>query len=138
MNIFSLTLKRQRRYFFVSFIIIVSHIFSASFVEFPHIVQRIWRFFPSLFTIFINFWIFFKISCYDENNGVSIWQMISAVFYFQPTLYSFFNNCIKLYWYYISSSWKSKGWGGCGRGGGRVKLTLSSHAPEKKISKIPS
>ena len=34
--------------------------------------------------------------------------MMSALFYFQPTLNRLFNNCIKLYWYKISSSWNMK------------------------------
>ena len=34
--------------------------------------------------------------------------MMSASFYSQPILNRFFDTCIKLYWYYISSSWNKK------------------------------
>ena len=34
--------------------------------------------------------------------------MMSVFFHFQHTLDRLFNNCIKLYWYKISSSWKMK------------------------------
>ena len=37
--------------------------------------------------------------------------MMSAFFYFEPTLNSFFNNRINLYRYYISSFWNMKGRG---------------------------
>ena len=48
--------------------------------------------------------------------------------YFQPTLNRFFNNCIKSYWCYISSSWNMK------RERGEVKLT----SPEETIFQKPS
>ena len=35
--------------------------------------------------------------------------MMSVFFYHQPTLNGLFNNCIKLYWYWISSSWNMEG-----------------------------
>ena len=35
--------------------------------------------------------------------------MMSAFFHFQHTLNRLFNNCIKFYWYGISSSWNMKG-----------------------------
>ena len=35
--------------------------------------------------------------------------MVSAFFHFQHTLNRLFNNCLKLYWCYISSSWNMKG-----------------------------
>ena len=37
--------------------------------------------------------------------------MMSAFFHFQHTLNRLFNNCIRLYWYYISSPWNMKGEG---------------------------
>ena len=37
--------------------------------------------------------------------------MMSAFFHFQHTLNRLFNNCIKFYWSWISSSWNMKGGG---------------------------
>ena len=73
---------------------------SQNFIEVPQVFQKIWRFSLSILTIFTIF--FFDIltfSCYKETNDVSIWQMMPALFHFQPTLNRLLNNCIKLYWY---------------------------------------
>ena len=61
------------------------------------------------YSIFLNFLDFLTLTCYKETNDVSLEQMMSAFFHFQHTLYRLFNNCIKLYWYQISSSWNMKG-----------------------------
>ena len=53
--------------------------------------------------------------------------MMSAFFHFQHTLNGLFNNCIKLYWYQISSSWNMNG----------VQIDLPP-PPEKTTLKKPS
>ena len=83
-----------------SFNIFISHIFHENFIEIPQLVQKIW------------------------------WHqhMASAIIYLQPTLNKLINNCIKIYWYHISSSWNLlllllPGAAGGTGGGGRIKLT---------------
>ena len=43
-------------WFFVTFNIIVSHIFLENFIEIPQVVQKVWRLFLSIVAIFINFY----------------------------------------------------------------------------------
>ena len=95
--------ERVKPWLFVTFNIIISHIFFKNFNEIPQVVQKIWRFSPSILTIFINFSDFLTFPCYKETNGVSIKQMMSSFFYFQPTIVRLFNNYKKLYWYEIRS-----------------------------------
>ena len=95
-------LKRERVkpcFFFVTYNIIISNAFLENLIVIPQVVQEIWRIFPSILTIFINFSDFLIFPCCKETNNVTICQMMSAVFYTQPTLNRLFNNCIKLYWY---------------------------------------
>ena len=68
--------ERVKPWFFVSFNII-SHIFPENFIEFPQVIQKIWRFSPSILTIFINFEDFLTYPCHKETNEVSILQMMS-------------------------------------------------------------
>ena len=42
------------------------------------------KFLSSILTIFVNFPDFLTFSCYKETKDVSIKQMMSAFFYFQP------------------------------------------------------
>ena len=49
---------RWKLWFFVTFNIIINHIFPENFIEIPQVVQKVWRFSPSILTIFINFRIF--------------------------------------------------------------------------------
>ena len=51
--------QRVKSYFFVTFKIIMKHIFSENFIEIPQVVQKIWRIFLSILAIFINFYHFF-------------------------------------------------------------------------------
>ena len=48
--------------FFLTFNVFISHIFSENFIQIPPVVQKIWRFSLSIFTIFIDcffiFWYF--------------------------------------------------------------------------------
>ena len=46
-------------WFFVTFNIILKHIFPENFIEFPQVVQKIWRISLSILVIFINFPPFF-------------------------------------------------------------------------------
>ena len=99
---------RLKPWFFVTFNIIISLIFPENFIEISQVFQKIWRFSPSILTIFINFSDFLIFPCYKETNDVNILQLMSACFYFLPTLNRLLNNCVKLYWYYINSSWNMK------------------------------
>ena len=54
------------------------------------------------FHCFSDFLIF---PCCKETNEFSIYQTMSAHFYVQPILNGLFNYCIKLYRYWIRSSW---------------------------------
>ena len=47
--------ERVNPWFFVTFYSIISHIFPENFIESPQVVQKIWRFYLSILTIFINF-----------------------------------------------------------------------------------
>ena len=46
---------------FVTFNIIISHIFPENFIKISQVVQKIWRFSTSILTNFINLWDFFHI-----------------------------------------------------------------------------
>ena len=105
--------KRMKPWLLLTFNIIVGHIFPENFIIIPEIVQKIWNFSSSILTFFISFLDFLSFPCCKETNDISI-------FYFQPTLNRWlFNNCIKLYWDQIISSWTMKG-RGRGAGGGFV------------------
>ena len=67
--------ERMNHCFFVTFNIIISHIFPENFIKNPHIVQRIWRFFPPILTIFIAFLDSFMFPCYKETNDHSIFLL---------------------------------------------------------------
>ena len=47
-------------WFFVTFNIIISHIFPGNFIEIPQVVQKICRISLSISAIFINFYRFFR------------------------------------------------------------------------------
>ena len=64
--------KRVKPWFFVIFNTIISHNFPENFIEIAQVVQKIWRFSPSILTIFINFLDFSTFPCYKETNKVSI------------------------------------------------------------------
>ena len=93
----------------MNFNIILRHIFPENFIEFPRAIQRIWRNSLSILANFhqfsSNFWI-------SWHYLVPKKLIMSAFFHFQHTLNRCFNNWIKLYWYYISSSWNIKGYEG--------------------------
>ena len=51
--------ERVKRWFFVAFDIVLKYIFPENFIEFPQVVQKIWRNSLSILAIFINFSRFF-------------------------------------------------------------------------------
>ena len=57
--------------FFVTFNFIISHIFWESFIEIPHVIQKMWRSFSPILTIFINISDFLTFHFYKETNDVS-------------------------------------------------------------------
>ena len=62
--------KGVKPWFFVTFNI--KSYLSWNFIEIPQIVPKIWRFSPSILTIFFNFSDFLTFPCYKETNYVSI------------------------------------------------------------------
>ena len=58
--------ERVEPWFFVTFNIITSHIFE-HFIEFRQVIQKIWKFHPSVLTTFINFLDFFTFLCHRER-----------------------------------------------------------------------
>ena len=61
--------------FFVTFNIIISHIFPENFIEIPQVVQKIWRISLSILAVFIDFRRFLDFlifPCYRETNDVSL------------------------------------------------------------------
>ena len=63
--------KRLKPYLFVTFNIIISHIFPENFIEIPQVVQKILRLSMSILAIFINFhhfFGFFNISLLQRNK----------------------------------------------------------------------
>ena len=55
--------ERVKPWLFLTFNIIISHIFPENFIEIILAVQRIWRFSPSILNIFINFSGFLTFPC---------------------------------------------------------------------------
>ena len=50
---------RVKPWFFVTFKIIIRHIFPEIFIEIPQVVQKLWRISLSILAIFIDFYQFF-------------------------------------------------------------------------------
>ena len=71
------------------------------------------------------FWIFWHLLVSKKLMTSAYNRWCSHFFHF----YRFFNNCIKLCWYYISSSWNMK------EGGGKIEIDLPA---EKTTLKKPS
>ena len=90
-NFFKTVFSRERvkPWFFVTFDIIIKHIFPENLIEISQVVWKIRRFSSSILTIFIIF---------------------GGFFYLQTALNRLLSNCIKLYWCWISSSWYMKQW----------------------------
>ena len=69
-NVFSR--ERMKPWFFVTFNIIIIHIFPENLIGISQIVQKIWRTSPSILTIFISFLNFLTFPSYKETNNASI------------------------------------------------------------------
>ena len=71
LEILRLFKERVKLWFFVTFNIILRHIFHENFIEFPHVVQKIWRNFLSVLASFHQFssifWIFSDITFLQRN-----------------------------------------------------------------------
>ena len=90
-------LERGWNSVFVTFDIIKSHSFSEKFIEIPQVVQKIWRFSPSMLTVFINFSYYWHFLV-TKNLMTSAYNTRCQQFFcFQSTLNRLFNNCVKLY-----------------------------------------
>ena len=64
--------ERMKTCFFVTFNIILSHIFPENYIEFPQVVQKIWRVSVAILAIFIDFlhfFLFFDVSLLQRNLG---------------------------------------------------------------------
>ena len=96
---------------FVTFNIIINHIFLENFIKIHNIVQKIWRIsvnisyfyqFSSIFWIFWHFLVTKKLILPAYN------RLCQHFLQFYHTLNTLFKNCRKLYWYQISFSWNMK------------------------------
>ena len=97
----------------MTFNINIRQIFPENVIEIPQVVWKIWRFSSSILTILFSSssWIFwhFLIAKKLMTSAYNGW--CQNFFYLQPNLNRLFNNCVKLYWYWISSSSNIKGVG---------------------------
>ena len=77
------------------------YIFPENFVEITYVVMKIWRFSPSILTIFIKCLDFLTFPCFATKKPMALeYQRWSQHFFiFQITLNRFFNNFMELYWY---------------------------------------
>ena len=64
--------KKVDPWFFVTFNFIINHIFPENLIEISQFVHKIWRFFSSILTIFIDFSDFFTFPCCKETNDVTM------------------------------------------------------------------
>ena len=79
-------------FFNFNFNVIISHIFPEYVsIKTPQVVQKIWRFSPSVLTLFTYFSDSLTFPCYKGTNGVTC-NMMSAICYFQPSLNRLFNS----------------------------------------------
>ena len=72
--------ERVRPWFLVNFSIIISDIFLANFIKIRHVLQKIWRFSSWILAIFANVSDFLTFTGCKKNNGVNLYQMMSALF----------------------------------------------------------
>ena len=72
-------------FFYFNFNIIVSHIFPENvIIKIPQVVQKIWRFSPSILTLFIYFSDFLTFPYYKETNGVTYNRSCQQIFTLNP------------------------------------------------------
>ena len=86
----------------VFFNIVISYIFPKNLLKIPDVVQEIWRIY---YLLSLNFFDSLSFPRYKETNDVNLQQIMSA---FQYTLNGLFNQCQKLYWYYMTLFWNIK------------------------------
>ena len=79
----------MKRWFFVTFSVIISHIFPEHLIEIHQVIHKIWRYSFSILIIFTDISDFLTGPCYKEANDVSI-------LLFLPALIRLFNSSIKL------------------------------------------
>ena len=65
----------MKPWFFVTFSIIISHIFPEHLIEIHQVIHKIWRYSFSILIIFIGFSDFLAGPCYKEANNVSIFLL---------------------------------------------------------------
>ena len=63
--------RKVKSWFFVTFNIFLSHIFHGNFIEFPQVLQKIWKFSCSILSIFKIFLDYFTFPCYKETDDIS-------------------------------------------------------------------
>ena len=83
--------ERMRPYFFCNFNfnIVTSHIFPEYvIIKIPQVVQKIWRFSPSILALFIYFSDFLTFPYYKETNGVTYNRWCQQFFNFNLLLIS--------------------------------------------------
>ena len=100
--------RGDKALFFVTFNIFIRHIFPENWIEIPQVVRRIWKFSSTILANFITFFFFFWTFWYFLVANKLMREHIANdvnIFYLQPIFNRLFNNCIKLYWYWISSFW---------------------------------
>ena len=64
--------RNSKTLVFVTFDIVISHVFPENAIEISRVVQKIWRFSPSILTIFIDFSNFLTFICCKETKDVSM------------------------------------------------------------------
>ena len=80
-------------FFLINFNIIISYIFPENvIIKIPQVVQKIWRFSPSILAFFIFFSDFLTFPYYKETNGVTYSRWCQQFFYFQPSFNRLFNS----------------------------------------------
>ena len=69
--------ERVKPWFFETFDIIISHIFPENFAEIPQVVQKIWKFPPSIFNYFNRFFRIFCLFLVPKKQMTSAYQHVS-------------------------------------------------------------
>ena len=62
----------MKRWFFVTFSIIISHIFLVHLIEIHQVIRKIWRYSVSILIVFIDISDFLTGPAYKESNAVSV------------------------------------------------------------------
>ena len=98
--------ERMKPWFFVTFSIIISLNLPENLIEIPQVVQKIWRFSPSIWTIFINVRVTKKLMM----PTYSIWcHHFFLPPYSKSVVQHLYKVILTLYQNYINSSWNKNG-----------------------------